>query len=96
MLSTINTMPRIFLSEMPLDKVEYIHMAGHNQVAEDLIIDTHGENIIDPVYDLFEWTIARMKPVLVLLERDFNIPELGELQMEMNQLEQICSRKWGE
>ena len=83
-----------FLSEMPLDKVEYIHMAGHNQVAEDLIIDTHGENIIDPVYDLFEWTIARMKPVPVLLERDFNIPELGELQMEMNQLEQICSRKW--
>jgi len=83
-----------FLSAMPLDKVEYIHMAGHNQVADDLIIDTHGENIIDPVYDLFEWTIARMNPVPVLLERDFNIPQLNELQQEMNHLEQICTKKW--
>lgn len=83
-----------FLSAMPLDKVEYIHMAGHNKVADDLIIDTHGESIIDPVYDLFEWTINRMSPVPVLLERDFNIPELNELQQEMNHLEQICTKQW--
>ena len=83
-----------FLGTMPLDKVEYIHMAGHNQVADDLIIDTHGENIIDPVYELFEWTIDRMTPVPVLLERDFNIPELNELQHEMNHLEHICTKKW--
>ncbi len=83
-----------FLSKMPLDKVAYIHMAGHYQISDDLIIDTHGEDIIDPVYDLFEWIIQKMKPVPVLLERDFNIPEMEDLQQEMNRLQKICDTKW--
>ena len=83
-----------FLSQMPLDRVAYIHMAGHYQISEELIIDTHGEDIIDPVYKLFEWTLERMNPVPVLLERDFNIPELEDLQNEMNRLQAICNTKW--
>jgi uncharacterized protein (UPF0276 family) len=83
-----------FIKEMPLDSVEYIHMAGHEKVADDLIIDTHGQPIIDPVFDLFEWTIERTKPVPVLLERDFNIPDLKELNKEVNRLQAICDSKW--
>lgn len=83
-----------FIQQLPLDKVAYIHMAGHEQVAPDLIIDTHGEAIIDPVYELFEWTIQRLHPVPVLLERDFNIPEMEELQGEMNRLQAICHKQW--
>ena len=82
-----------FISSMPLDKVVYIHMAGHEKVQEDLLIDTHGQNIIDPVYELFEWTLDKIKPVPVLLERDFNIPELSELQVEMNNLRSIVNKK---
>ncbi len=83
-----------FLSKLPLDKVAYIHMAGHEQVSDTLIIDTHGEAIIDPVYELFEHTIGLLKPVPVLLERDFNIPELEELQGEINRMDGIISKKW--
>lgn len=83
-----------FVGKLPLDKVEYIHMAGHTKVADDLIIDTHGQAIIDPVYELFEWTIEKTKPVPVLLERDFNIPELPELQHELNSLKAIMKTKW--
>lgn len=83
-----------FINSIPLDKVAYIHMAGHFQVAEDLIIDTHGEAIIDPVYDLFEYTIEKIKPVPVLLERDFNIPEMPELQNELDRLKAITTKKW--
>lgn len=84
-----------FISQLPLDKVEYIHMAGHEQVAPDLIIDTHGEPIIDPVYQLFEYTVEKLSsPVPVLLERDFNIPELHELQYELNKLDTICKKAW--
>ncbi|MBI9053607.1 MAG: DUF692 domain-containing protein [Bacteroidales bacterium] len=83
-----------FLNKMPLDKVAYIHMAGHERVAPDLIIDTHGEAIIDPVYDLFDWTIQKMEPVPILLERDFNFPEMKELQNELNSLEKICKKHW--
>jgi hypothetical protein len=39
---------------------------------------------------LFEWTTQKTKPVPVLLERDFNIPELDELQAEITKLQTIC------
>jgi hypothetical protein len=83
-----------FIKKLPLDKVAYIHMAGHLQVEEDLIIDTHAENIIDPVFDLFEYTIQRIKPVPVLLERDYNFPEFEQLQGELNRLQNICNNVW--
>lgn len=79
-----------FMSKMKMDRVAYIHMAGHEQVAEDLIIDTHGEAIIDPVYDLFENAMSLIgRDVPVLLERDYNIPDLEELQMEMDRMQNI-------
>jgi uncharacterized protein (UPF0276 family) len=82
--------PKEFIPQLDLSKVKYIHMAGHTKVAPDLIIDTHGENIIDPVYDLFQFTMEQMqRDIPVLLERDFNIPELDVLQYEMDQLQTI-------
>lgn len=85
-----------FLDNIPLDRVSYIHIAGHDKVEEDLIIDTHGQDIIDPVFDLFEWAIAKIKPVPVLLERDFNMPEIEVLIGEMNRIRQIAKSVWGD
>ena len=85
---------RSFLNDLPLDRVKYIHMAGHEQVNEDTIIDTHGQPIIDPVYDLFNEAIQLLDPVPVLLERAFNIPDIAELQSEVNNLETICKTHW--
>jgi len=85
-----------FMDHLPLDKVRYIHMAGHTKVSDDLIIDTHGEAIIDPVYELFGYTMKKLnREVPVLLERDFNIPEMSALQNEMDTLRSIIksSRK---
>jgi len=79
-----------FIDKLPLQRVRYIHIAGHEQVADDLIIDTHSEAIIDPVYDLYAYTMQKLgRDVPVLLERDFNIPELLELQKELEQLQFI-------
>jgi len=79
-----------FINQIPLERVSYIHMAGHQQVSDTLIIDTHGEAIIDPVFNLFEYAIQRIgRDVPVLLERDFNIPEMEELQLEINRLHTI-------
>ena len=83
-----------FISTLPLERVAYIHMAGHQQVEPDLIIDTHGQPIIDPVYELFEWTIQRMEPVPVLLERDYNFEELEQIQSELLQLKSIIKKHW--
>ncbi len=81
---------KAFIDQLPMERVRYIHMAGHEQVSDTLIIDTHGEAIIDPVYELFDYTMRRLgRDVPVLLERDFNIPELEELQEEINRLNTI-------
>jgi len=83
-----------FIDSMPLDKIAYVHMAGHTKVAPDLIIDTHGQAIIDPVYELFDYTVSKINPVPVLLERDFNIPETEELVTEMSRLKEITTKHW--
>jgi uncharacterized protein (UPF0276 family) len=83
-----------FIENLPLDRVKYIHIAGHEQVSPDTIIDTHGQPIIDPVFDLFEWAIERIAPVPILLERDFNIPDMKELQAEMARLQSIVDKVW--
>lgn len=83
-----------FITKLPLNKVSYIHMAGHEQISDTVIIDTHGEAVIEKVFELFEYTTALLKPVPVLLERDFNIPELEELQTELTRMETIVSKTW--
>jgi len=83
-----------FIGKLPLERVAYIHMAGHEQVEPDLIIDTHGQPIIDPVYELFEWTIQKMDPVPVLLERDYNFEDLEQIQGELTQIKSILKRHW--
>lgn len=83
-----------YIRQMPLDKVVYIHMAGHLQVEPDLIIDTHGEDIIDPVYELFDFTSKMIKPVPVLLERDYNFNDIDKLQGELTSINSICNKNW--
>jgi uncharacterized protein (UPF0276 family) len=83
--------PYKFIAELPLDQVAYIHMAGHEQRTPELIIDTHGEPIIEPVYDLFSWTVERVPAVPILLERDFNFPQFEELQSELGRLDSIVT-----
>ena len=83
-----------YISALPLDRVAYIHMAGHEQVEPDLIIDTHGQPIIDPVYELFEWTIAQMDPVPVLLERDYNFEDTDQIQSELLQIKALIKKHW--
>lgn len=85
---------KFFISQLPLTEVQYIHMAGHEKVEDDLIIDTHGQPIISDVYDLFEWTIPQLEKVPVLLERDFNFPEMSEILNELDALEAITVKHW--
>ena len=86
--------PYEFIKKLPIENITYIHMAGHLRVGDNLIIDTHGEPIIDKVYDLFNYTTKLSNPVPVLLERDFNIPQLADLQSELEAIEKFCKSNW--
>ncbi|WP_339745958.1 DUF692 domain-containing protein [uncultured Maricaulis sp.] len=81
-----------WLNTIPADAVGEIHLAGHEADAEmgdELLIDTHGAPIADPVWSLYEAVIARLGPRPVLIERDNNIPAFGELMAERNRAQQV-------
>lgn len=81
--------PVAFLHALPAERIAYIHTAGHYQEAEDLIIDTHGADVIDPVWDLLEETYRTFGVFPTLLERDFNIPPLAELLPEVEHIARL-------
>jgi uncharacterized protein len=80
--------PIDFLEQIPLDRVVQLHVAGHYQRDDGLIIDTHGADVLHPVYDLMAWVVERIGPVPVLLERDQDIPPFEQLLLEVEQLQQ--------
>ncbi len=81
-----------FLKALPGERIAYSHIAGHYNEAEDLIIDTHGADVIDPVWRLLDIAYDSFGVFPTLLERDFNIPPLATLLNEVN----IIARKQAE
>jgi hypothetical protein len=78
--------PIDFLNKLPGERATYVHIAGHFNEAEDLKVDTHGADIIDPVWGLLQATYKRFGILPTLLERDFNIPPLPELLLEVEKI----------
>lgn len=83
---------RDFLARIPGERIAYLHIAGHYVEAEDLLVDTHGAAVIDPVWALLDETYTRFGVIPTLLERDFNIPPLPELLAEVAQIAAIQAR----
>ncbi len=81
--------PRAFIAQVPAERIAYIHVAGHTEVAPDLIVDTHGNDVIDPVWSLLEYTYETVGVLPTLLERDFNIPALSDQLAEVNKIRSI-------
>lgn len=81
-----------FLHGLPAARVAYIHVAGHYVEAEDLRVDTHGADVIDPVWDLLDAAYDHCGVVPTLLERDFNIPPLPELFKEIETIRHLQAK----
>jgi uncharacterized protein (UPF0276 family) len=77
------------LAALPLERTRYLHVAGHFDEAEDLKVDTHGADVIDPVWDLLDAAYRRLGPLPTLLERDFNLPPLSSLLREVDTVRQL-------
>ncbi|NPU93998.1 MAG: DUF692 domain-containing protein [Gammaproteobacteria bacterium] len=84
-----------FLRAIPARRIAYLHVAGHFNEADDLIVDTHGAAVVDPVWQLLDQTYALFGAKPTLLERDFNIPPLPELVGEVEKIRAIQSRHQG-
>lgn len=81
--------PYEILRTMPLDRVVHLHVAGGERLArfDDLVIDTHGTDVSPKVVELMQWVLERTGPRPVVYERDHDIPELDELQAQVQALQ---------
>lgn len=74
--------PRYFLNHIPLDRVAQVHMAGPMDYG-DFLFDTHSKEIPQPVWDLFKLMAPQIRHLPVLIERDEDIPDFKELELEV-------------
>lgn len=82
---------KTFIDGVPAHRVQQIHLAGH-QNNGDYIIDTHDAPVIDPVWDLYDYAIARLGAVSTMIERDDHIPPLEELVSELQIARYIAAK----
>lgn len=75
-----------FLDQIPGNRIVYLHVAGHYVESDDFLVDTHGADVIDPVWRLLTRAYERFGVRPTLLERDFNIPPLPALLAEIGQI----------
>lgn len=75
---------RAFIDRMPLERVRQLHVAGHTDEG-DLLVDTHIGPVIDEVWALYRYTLARAGRLIpTLVEWDQEIPSLDRVLDEVD------------
>ncbi|WP_298861272.1 DUF692 domain-containing protein [uncultured Sulfitobacter sp.] len=84
--TNLNLSPHAYIDAYPLEAVGEIHVGGHDEDHDDqgapLLIDSHGAAVIDPVWALLDYTLARSGPKPVLVEWDTDVPDWPTLRTE--------------
>ncbi|NOC83880.1 DUF692 family multinuclear iron-containing protein [Ruegeria sp. HKCCD6428] len=78
--------PQGYIDAYPLEKVREIHLGGHDEDEDDhghpLLIDSHGREVVDPVWALLDYVLERTGPKPVLVEWDTDVPDWPVLREE--------------
>jgi uncharacterized protein (UPF0276 family) len=77
-----------YLDAIPVDRVGQFHLAGHSDEGTHLL-DTHDHPVCEEVWQLYARAVARFGAVPSMIERDDNIPPIGELVAELERARQI-------
>ncbi|MFJ7077449.1 DUF692 domain-containing protein [Streptomyces sp. NPDC098781] len=77
--------PAKALAELPLEAIAYVHVAGGFE-RDGVWHDSHAHPVPQPVLDILTDLASRVSPPGVLLERDENFPEPGELERELGSI----------
>jgi uncharacterized protein (UPF0276 family) len=95
--SNLKTSAMAYISAYPLAHVQEIHLAGHDVVGEEagnvLLVDAHGSEVANDVWQLYAVVIARTGPLPTLIERDNNVPAFGVLAAEASRAERIMQQQ---
>lgn len=78
--------PVAYLDAFPLDLVGEIHLGGHDEDRDDLgrrlLIDSHGAEVVDPVWALYARVIDLAGAMPTLIEWDNDVPDWPVLAAE--------------
>lgn len=78
--------PLAYLKSFPLRLVGEIHLGGHEVDSDDhgnpFLIDSHGTEVVDPVWALYAQVIAMGGPRPTLIEWDNDVPDWPVLAAE--------------
>lgn len=77
--------PLDFLAAIPEDRVRQIHLAGHSEGPDGMLIDTHDAPVRPEVWSLYQAAVQRFGPCATMIERDDAIPPLADLLAELDQ-----------
>lgn len=80
--------PHKYLEAIPVERVWQIHLAGHSDRGTHLL-DTHGTQVCDAVWDLYRVACRRFGAVASLVEWDENVPDWALLQEESDTARRI-------
>ncbi|MEL7149638.1 MAG: DUF692 domain-containing protein [Pseudomonadota bacterium] len=84
--TNLGTDPVSYIDAFPLDVVGEIHLAGHDEDHDDhgkpLLIDSHGREVAEPVWTLYEHVLAKGGPRPSLIEWDTDVPDWPVLEAE--------------
>lgn len=86
---------RVYLSQIPWQRVIEVHVAGHREfelAGQIKLLDTHGATVPDCVRSLLEEFHQKMPVKTLLLERENNIPPLDEILEEIESIWQGLRR----
>jgi len=74
--------PEAYIAAIPADRVCHHHLAGHTDKGTHLL-DTHSDHVVDPVWDLFGYTVRRVGLRSTLVEWDADIPPFEVVHAEI-------------
>ena len=86
--------PREYVDAIPPELVWQIHLAGHTNHGTH-IVDTHDHPVIDAVWELYAYTVARLGEVSTMIERDDHIPPFDEVLAEIRYAENLAKASVG-
>jgi uncharacterized protein len=86
--------PREYVDAIPPELVWQIHLAGHTNHGTH-IVDTHDHPVIDAVWELYAYTVARLGEVSTMIERDDDIPPFDEVLAEIRYAENLAKATVG-
>ncbi|MBV1903979.1 MAG: DUF692 domain-containing protein [Marinosulfonomonas sp.] len=90
------TDPITYLNDFPMDAVGELHLGGHDKDTDDhgapLLIDSHGCEVVDPVWALYAHTLDLAGARPTLIEWDTDVPDWATLAAQAGRADALLAK----